>query len=183
MQPKRILHPRDDQPRQQLKGAPQIVLGREIDDESPLLKIPLLRPRSVNGSDHKAPVKRSRASIHDYEQEQKLACLSGSRNDSPGSERFDDSDKFRQLLGKSRRETFTHLLNPQSYIDMTGSLYGALSQIRLKTESRHLPSLETWSEGLCISLAMLAMSAMEVLNSISGVAEFEVSVDARYGRV
>ena len=71
-------------------------------------------------------VKRRTASIHDDEQEEKLTCFSGSRNDSPGSERFDDSDKFLQLLGKSRRKTFTHLLNPQSYINMTGRLYGAL---------------------------------------------------------
>ena len=71
-----------------------------------------------------------------------MACFSGSRNGSPRSERFDDSDKFRPLLGKSRRETFTHLLNLHSCIDMAGSLYGALGQIRLKIKLHPLPSLE-----------------------------------------
>ena len=45
--------PEGDQPRQQLKGVPQIRLGRGIEDIPPLLKILLLRPRSV---DHKDPL-------------------------------------------------------------------------------------------------------------------------------
>jgi hypothetical protein len=60
----------------------------------------------------KTPVKRRAAPVTDYEQEDTLAPLSTSKNDAPRSERFEDSDKFFQLLGRSRSEIFDCQLTP-----------------------------------------------------------------------
>ena len=143
MRPKRMIHPEGRPAKAATKRSTPDQIGKGNRRHISVTENPPA-PAKKRGMSRitKTPVKRRTASVHDYEQEQKPACLSGSRNDSPGSERFDDSDKFCRLLGKSRRETFTHLLNPHLCMDMSGGLYGAVGQIRLKIKLRHLPLLE-----------------------------------------
>ena len=62
----------------------------------------------------RTPVKRRAAPVSDDEQEVTLAPLSTSKNEVPGSELFEDSEKFFQLLGRSSSETFDCQLKPSN---------------------------------------------------------------------
>ena len=80
----------------------------------------------------KTPVKKRPVSVIEDAQEDTPAFLFASKNSAPGPELFEDSDKFFQLLGRSRSKAPTVGQTPKSYIDMAVSLYGALGQIKLK---------------------------------------------------
>ena len=59
----------------------------------------------------KTPVKRRAVPVPDDEQENTPTYLSTSKNGVPGSELFEDSDKFFQLLGGSLSKAFDCRLN------------------------------------------------------------------------
>lgn len=97
----------------------------------------------ASGNPHPAPKKKrgtrqtprtpvERRAVIDDEQEVTLASLSTSKIEVPGSELFEGSDKFFQLLGRSSSETSDCQLTLEPHIDMAVSLFGALGQIKLK---------------------------------------------------
>lgn len=86
--------------------------GKGNGRRTPVTEIPPA-PTKKRGTSRtpRTPVKRKAALVTDDEQEDPLSPLSTQKDDVSGLGQFEDSDKFFQLLGGSRSETFDCQLN------------------------------------------------------------------------